>query len=162
MTAMDIWMLICIIFVVMAKFEYALQLKIHFGRSSRWAGVGTSSPRSLPGCLLTSLPACSLPSLPEGSDARPSGARASVAGGKGARPSAARPSDAGSSHTCASDGWPADAWSSGAENSAARVGTPSPRSGADPGSPLLAHPFGSKGDWVHYRKGGEGYILGGG
>ena len=31
MTAMDIWMFICMIFVALAKFEYAVQLKIRFG-----------------------------------------------------------------------------------------------------------------------------------
>ena len=28
---MDVWMFICMLFVAMAKFEYALQLKIRFG-----------------------------------------------------------------------------------------------------------------------------------
>ena len=31
MTAMDVWMFICMLFVAMAKFEYAMQLKIRFG-----------------------------------------------------------------------------------------------------------------------------------
>ena len=31
MTAMDAWMFICMLFVAMAKFEYAIQLKIRFG-----------------------------------------------------------------------------------------------------------------------------------
>ena len=35
MTAMDTWMLICMIFVGLAKFEYAMQLKIQFGDSSK-------------------------------------------------------------------------------------------------------------------------------
>ena len=35
MTAMDVWMLICMIFVGLAKFEYAIQLKIRFGSMSK-------------------------------------------------------------------------------------------------------------------------------
>ena len=31
MTGMDVWMFTCMIFVAMAKFEYAIQLKIKFG-----------------------------------------------------------------------------------------------------------------------------------
>ena len=32
MTAMDCWMFICMIYVALAKFEYAVQLKIRFGK----------------------------------------------------------------------------------------------------------------------------------
>ena len=32
---MDIWMFICMIFVGLAKFEYAIQLKIRFGTISK-------------------------------------------------------------------------------------------------------------------------------
>ena len=32
---MDIWMFICMIFVGLAKFEYAMQLKIRFGAISK-------------------------------------------------------------------------------------------------------------------------------
>ena len=35
MTAMDIWMFICMIFVGLAKFEYTIQLKIRFGTISK-------------------------------------------------------------------------------------------------------------------------------
>ena len=35
MTSLDIWMLICMIFVAAAQFEYAMQLKIHFGDMSQ-------------------------------------------------------------------------------------------------------------------------------
>ena len=35
MTAMDIWMFICMIFVALTKFEYAMQLKIRFGTVSK-------------------------------------------------------------------------------------------------------------------------------
>ena len=33
-TAMDVWMFLCMIFVAMAMFEYAMQLKLHFGGGS--------------------------------------------------------------------------------------------------------------------------------
>ena len=37
---MDIWVFICMIVVVLAKFEYAVQLKIRFGRASQISNVG--------------------------------------------------------------------------------------------------------------------------
>ena len=40
MTAMDAWMFICMIFVGLAKFEYAVQLKIQFGRTSKISNAG--------------------------------------------------------------------------------------------------------------------------
>ena len=42
MTAMDTWMLVCMIFVVLAKFEYAVQLKIQFGRATKISNVGAN------------------------------------------------------------------------------------------------------------------------
>ena len=36
---MDIWVFICMIFVVLAKFEYAVQLKIRFGRTAQVSDV---------------------------------------------------------------------------------------------------------------------------
>ena len=38
MTSLDIWILICMIFVAAAKFEYAVQLKIRYGNMSK---IGT-------------------------------------------------------------------------------------------------------------------------
>ena len=35
MTSLDIWMLICMIFVAAAQFEYAVQLKIRFGNMTK-------------------------------------------------------------------------------------------------------------------------------
>ena len=38
MTAMDIWMLLSMLFVASAQFEYAVQLKIRFGKTNK---IGT-------------------------------------------------------------------------------------------------------------------------
>ena len=37
---MDLWMFLCMIFVVLAKFEYAVQLKFKFGRVTQISNVG--------------------------------------------------------------------------------------------------------------------------
>ena len=37
---MDIWMFICTIFVALAKFEYAVQLKIRFGTINKISTLG--------------------------------------------------------------------------------------------------------------------------
>ena len=39
MTSMDVWVLICMVFVASAQFEYAVQLKIRFGGENK---VGTA------------------------------------------------------------------------------------------------------------------------
>ena len=40
MTAMDNWMLICMAFVALAQFEYAIQLYIRFGNANMISAVG--------------------------------------------------------------------------------------------------------------------------
>ena len=40
MTSMDVWVLICMVFVASAQFEYAVQLKIRFGRESKVSTAG--------------------------------------------------------------------------------------------------------------------------
>ena len=35
MTSLDVWMLICMMFVAAAQFEYAVQLKVRFGNMSK-------------------------------------------------------------------------------------------------------------------------------
>ena len=40
LTAMDIWMFTCMIFVFLAKLEYAMQLKAQFGGSYRNKKIG--------------------------------------------------------------------------------------------------------------------------
>ena len=44
-TAMDIWMFICMIFVILAKLQYAVQLKIHFGTTSHISNAGTKDTK---------------------------------------------------------------------------------------------------------------------
>ena len=39
MTSLDVWMLICMVFVAAAQFEYAIQLKIRFGKMAK---IGTN------------------------------------------------------------------------------------------------------------------------
>ena len=46
MTAMDIWMFICIIFVGLAKFEYAVLIKIHFGGAAL-VGIASANQNEL-------------------------------------------------------------------------------------------------------------------
>ena len=38
MTSMDVWMLVCMLFVASAQFEYAVQLKIRFGKGNNKIG----------------------------------------------------------------------------------------------------------------------------
>ena len=38
---MDIWMFICMIFVALAKIEYAVQLKVKFGEATKIGNVDT-------------------------------------------------------------------------------------------------------------------------
>ena len=49
MTAMDIWMFICMIFVALTKFEYAMQLKIRYGTVSKVSTPGDKESQSRTG-----------------------------------------------------------------------------------------------------------------
>ena len=45
MTSMDVWMLVCMLFVASAQFEYAVQLKIRFGKRNKIGSGGQKEER---------------------------------------------------------------------------------------------------------------------